>query len=370
MHIVTRLKSSENLKILSFGIILFVFLNYQPIVGLVQRMVPPNLANRRVVEAQGVVNPDEVCIKEQVNNVSDVIVDPIEEGNVPPQDYKIAFVGDTGSGDNFQDVLDLISSEGADLVLHQGDMDYIEDEAGSILFQARVLSTLPDTPYLGSDGNHDNWEWYIDFFNDQLESIGKGHKDVTTSNYTVIHHGIRFVFSEEGGNDEFIDASLRNDDQLWKICSWHKNQTAMQVGNKNNGQGWGDYEVCQQYGAIIATAHEHSYSRTRTLSDVVNQIVDVDCGAADEVCVEPGMTFVFVNGLGGKSIRTQQRCFPSTFPYGCNGEWASIYSADQGAEYGVLFIEFYVDGNPNKASAYFKNISGTIIDQFTITSGN
>jgi hypothetical protein len=34
--------------------------------------------------------------------------------------------------------------------------------------------------------------------------------------------------------------------------------------------------------------------------------------------------------------------------------------------YGALFIRFYVDGNPNKAYAYFKDVSGRIVDTFTI----
>jgi PKD repeat protein len=78
---------------------------------------------------------------------------------------------------------------------------------------------------------------------------------------------------------------------------------------------------------------------------------------------------VFVSGLGGRGIRDQLRCLPATYPYGCSGEWASIYTASQGADEGALFIEFYVDGNPRKGRGYFKDISGEVIDQFTIWSG-
>jgi hypothetical protein len=83
--------------------------------------------------------------------------------------------------------------------------------------------------------------------------------------------------------------------------------------------------------------------------------------------VAPGATFVFVSGLGGKSIRDQKRCLPTTFPYGCNGEWASIYTSNQGAIPGALFIQFHVNGDPNMARGYFKNVNGAIVDQFTIT---
>ena len=86
------------------------------------------------------------------------------------------------------------------------------------------------------------------------------------------------------------------------------------------------------------------------------------------VRVTRGATFVLVSGLAGQSIRNQDRCLPTSYPYGCKGEWASIYTSDQNARYGALFIEFNVDGDPNKARGYFKDVGGRVVDQFTVTS--
>jgi hypothetical protein len=36
-------------------------------------------------------------------------------------------------------------------------------------------------------------------------------------------------------------------------------------------------------------------------------------------------------------------------------------------EFGALFIDFHVDGDPRKARAYFKTVSGAVIDAFEIT---
>ncbi len=33
---------------------------------------------------------------------------------------------------------------------------------------------------------------------------------------------------------------------------------------------------------------------------------------------------------------------------------------------GVMFIDFYVDGDPNKAYGYFKTIDGDVVDEFEI----
>ena len=131
---------------------------------------------------------------------------------------------------------------------------------------------------------------------------------------------------------------------------------------------WSPYENCRRWGAIIATAHEHSYHRSKTLVHTLTQTVDPTCSEPNALCVRPGRTFVFVSGLGGRDIRNQDRCLPTTFPYGCNQEWANIYTSDQAAEYGALFITFNVDGDPRQAHGYFKNINHEIIDEFDITA--
>ncbi len=134
--------------------------------------------------------------------------------------------------------------------------------------------------------------------------------------------------------------------------------------------GWSVYEACKDLGAIIATAHEHSYQRTRTLTSMKDLAVDASCADPNALCIatgSPGRSFAFVSGLGGHSVRDQTRCLPAAFPYGCKGAWAKIYTATQGATFGALFIVFNIDGDPTKAHGYFKNINGQIVDRFEIT---
>ena len=300
----------------------------------------------------------------------------------PPPDFKVAFIGDTDYGTDFEAVLNLIKAEGADLVLHQGDLAYTSDAAG---FFAKIDAALGSTfPYLASIGNHDTGSWYsncggsngcyTDFLTQRMaaNSIVPDDPDLDDEKYAVTYQGLRIVFVGQNGNNEefnqFITDQMAGDDHIWKICDWHRNQQAMQVGGKSDQMGWDVYENCLNLGAIIATGHEHSYSRTRTLISAENQTVDPDCSEAGAVCVEKGKTFVFVSGLGGRSIRDQSRCLPATFPYGCNQEWASIYTSNQGAKYGALFITFHVDGDPYKARGYFKNVDGEVIDEFDITA--
>jgi hypothetical protein len=308
-------------------------------------------------------------------------------GPIPTDpNLKVAFVGDSGDGENFIRVLGLIKSESAVMVMHQGDFDYVHDPKG---FFATVDSILgPDFPYFASVGNHDNDSWkegcsnpnrcYTAFLRNRMARIGAipDDPDLDDEMYAVTYRGLKMVFVGQDGPSygdgiyaPYLQDQLATDDHIWRICSWHKNQNAMQVGGKDDEMGWKVYETCKDLGAIIATAHEHSYQRTKTLTSMQNQIVDASCSSPANLCVgsgSPGRSFVFVSGLGGASVRSEQRCLPAAFPYGCHGEWARIYTRDQGATFGALFITFNIDGDPRKAQGYFKNINGEIIDTFEI----
>jgi phytase-like protein/calcineurin-like phosphoesterase family protein len=308
-------------------------------------------------------------------------------GLIPTEpNLKVAFIGDSRNGAGFRRVLELIKSEGAHMVLHQGDFDYAGNARA---FFATIDSVLGrDFPYFASVGNHDVGSWredcsvrdgcYATFLKTRMARIGVTPDDPHFDNqmYSVTYRGLKLVFvgeREAGAGDSvyapYIQGELATDDHIWKICSWHKNQRAMQVGNKVDAMGWRVYETCKDLGAIIATAHEHSYHRTRTLTSMEDQIVDPSCSDPETICIargSPGKSFVFVSGLGGSSVREQERCLSPTFPYGCKQEWARIYTRSQGATFGALFIIFNIDGNPATAEGYFKNVNGQIVDRFAI----
>jgi len=295
-----------------------------------------------------------------------------------PTTVKVAFVGDQGVNNNAKAVLQLIKDEGAEMVLVQGDLGYSSESnpQSAIDWENQINDILgPDFPLFAAIGNHDqgNWPLYQQMLYERLSRIDGATCIGDLGVKSACHYkGLFFILSGAGtkGSDHatYIKDELALDHSTWRICSWHKNQREMQVGGKGSSVGWGPYEECRQGGALIATAHEHSYQRTKTLINTETQTVDPAWPDPDNLRVTPGSTFVFVSGLGGASVRDQERCFPTTFPYGCNGEWANIYTSDQGATYGALFIDFGVDGNPSKARGYMKNIAGEIIDTFEVLS--
>ncbi|MEJ7733936.1 MAG: metallophosphoesterase [Polyangiaceae bacterium] len=285
----------------------------------------------------------------------------------------VAFIGDSGKGNNFKSVLDLVIAEQADAVIHNGDFDYGLDP--DAFFSVVDTALGADYPYFASVGNHDapSWTDYSAYLVDHMDKVGvtPDDPDLSDQKFAFLYQGLRFVFVGENGENaefaEFIADQLDPAADEWKICGWHKNQNAMQIGGKGNEMGWDVYENCRLAGAIITTGHEHSYERTKTLVSMEQQTVDETCSGVAETCVSPGRTMAIVSGLGGVGIRDQERCAPATPPYGCKGEWASIYASDQGATYGALFIEFNTGGNPKKAHGYFKNVDGVVIDDFIIT---
>jgi hypothetical protein len=293
----------------------------------------------------------------------------------PPHELKIAFIGDQGAGAGAVAVLQLIAAEGAQAVVHAGDFDYGDDPAA---WDARISSVLgADFPYFAAAGNHDESRFYAtNGYQDKLqERMGRlgiawsGDLGVA-SEFTW--QGIHFVMTAPGvfgpGNglfDLYIRDRFAATGATWRISTWHKNMHLMQTGEKGNETGWGVYEESRRAGALIATGHEHSYSRTHLLSSMQLQTV---ASTGEPLVLVPddpatgedeGRSFVFVSGLGGRSIRNQDLA----------GDWfASVYTSTQGATHGALFGVFHVDGDPRLARFYFKDVVGNRVDEFTVRS--
>jgi hypothetical protein len=278
---------------------------------------------------------------------------------------KIGFIGDTSTGTNFRSVLTLVKNEGAAALVVEGDMSY---SASPSTWWSDVNTVLGSSfPVFISRGNHDDTSW-SGYLPQAAAHLGGATREAGAhdANYKTTFRGLVIATVRVGDTGARITPFLQNDPHIWKICQWHHNQQAMQVGGKTDEMGWDVYETCRQQGAIIETGHEHSYSRTKTLTSMTNQVVDPTCSSASSLCIGPGRTFANVVGLGGNSVRAQTRCLPATPPYGCNGEWASIYTSNQSATHGAQFIVFN-DTGPKHASGYFKNINGVTVDTFTIT---
>lgn len=294
----------------------------------------------------------------------------------PPANFKVAFVGDQGLNTNAVAVLNLIKSEGAQAVLHSGDFDYADNPAA---WEAQINGVLgADFPYFATIGNHDMAAWrgsggYQQYLTNRFNRLGVSWEGDLGVQSSFHYRGIFFVLTapglagfDSGVSDIYIKERLAADRSLWSVCSWHTNMRLMQAGGKPDEAGWGVYEEARKGGAIIATAHEHSYSRTHLLSSMSSQTV---ASTSNTLTLTKGQSFAFVSGLAGLSIRPQL----------ISGDWwANIYASTclsgdpacrPGATHGALFGVFNVDGRPDKAFFYFKDIDGRVVDSFTLISG-
>lgn len=303
-----------------------------------------------------------LLVKEDANLNTNTVINELANKKTKGG-YTVAFIADSGLDKDSQAVLRLIRDEGTDLVLHQGDFNYQDDPD---TWDQQINNILgEDFPFLASIGNHDiaAWAGYQKKLEDRLERT----TDITCTGdigvkATCTYQDILIVLSGVGTigseHETYLQEQLANSDSTWKICSWHKNQKLMQVGDKKDEVGWQAYEICRKAGAIIATGHEHSYSRTYLMDNFETQSIVNFSSTLD---LKPGQSFAFVSGLAGKSIRSQEDKLAD------NPWWASVYTSDQNANYGALFCTFDDKGN-GQASCYFKDIEGNIVDQFELTS--
>ncbi|MDF3067107.1 MAG: hypothetical protein K0R38_2708 [Polyangiaceae bacterium] len=312
-------------------------------------------------------------------------------GGTPQNDVLIAFIGDQGNGSNADAVLNLIKNEGAEATVHNGDFDYANNPSA---FENRVNAILGSNyPYYAVIGNHDAAAW--GGTNGYAAKLAARVARVPSMNCSgeigvkanCNFRGVHFVQSCIGTGElrstcnanaadqvNFIQSSLAASTAPFKICSWHKNQNDMQTGSKGNEVGWQAYQKCVGAGAIVSTGHEHSYSRTGILTNIGNATNHgVIAGAWSTPEVFPNHSFVFVSGLGGVDIRDFEASSHNDDTW-----WATTYASNRwykngalqpstSATYGALFINFHDGGNTKRATAYFKDLSGRMIDQFTIT---
>ncbi|MHC4141222.1 MAG: metallophosphoesterase family protein [Planctomycetota bacterium] len=165
---------------------------------------------------------------------------------IPPDGFKIAFIGDQGLGPDAQAVLQLIADEGADAVVHSGDFDYDDNPRAWDQQISEILG--PCFPYFASVGNHDDQGFYgpggyQEMLADRMSCLGLAWDGDLGARSTHTYQGILFVLTAPGvfGDGDldyapYIRDQLAASDAIWRISSWHKLMEAMQVGGKSDDE--------------------------------------------------------------------------------------------------------------------------------------
>ncbi len=119
------------------------------------------------------------------------------------RNLKVAFIGDSGYGSGAEDVLRLIKAEGADIVVHSGDMWYGgENDSDADKWNAMVNNILgPAYPYFSSVGNHDSGSWshYQTLFQNRLNQIPEANCTGDLGvNSSCTYKGLFFILTGPG----------------------------------------------------------------------------------------------------------------------------------------------------------------------------
>ncbi len=271
----------------------------------------------------------------------------------------IAMFGDQGTTDNSKKVLQMVKSEGTELLIINGDFDYKNDPKAWQQMNETILGK--NFPVVAVAGNHDmpSWQEYQTIVAQWEKHPGLSCSGIPGVETTCVYKGITIVSTTPGlfndlNHTQYIDNALFGKTG-WKICSWHKNMAAMQTGGKGDATGWGVYEACRKNSALITTGHEHAYARTFLLSNIEHQTI-ADFNQSD-MTIEKGKTVVVLSGLGGISSR----------PLIHDGAWwANKQNANTGATAGAFFCTFRIAGHPDVAECYFKDIYKGVLDRFTL----
>jgi hypothetical protein len=318
-------------------------------------------------------------------------------GTAGHPDLIVAFIGDQDN--NFTDpanapakkVLDLIVSEGAQAVVHNGDFDYENDPSGWVGMINTALGS--NFPYYAVVGNHEAAASaaYLQAIQARANDIPQ-MRDYCTGTHGLAtscdFKGIRLVQSCVGldeinaalcdedlpGPSEYIRQSLDDGNSIWRVCNWHKVQAQMSVSDNVDEVGWQPYNECMDAGAIIITAHSHTYARTFTLTDIDNPTNKGQgvFGTASEMQVGAGKTFVLVAGIGGRglyNVKTNpvpEAWWASYFTNNARLQSGSTQQVPHTGRQGALFIKFNVGGDPRRAEGWVKDTSLQTLDSFTI----
>ncbi len=263
------------------------------------------------------------------------------------------------------------------MVLHQGDLDY-EDKPSEWIAQIdNVLG--PTFPYFVSVGNHDctdgydcngpsKWPDYQALLEERTAAI----EGVTCAGKlgwlsACSYKGLFFTFAStpsivlatsRGPTVDFFRDQLANSTSRWRVCSFHKPHPLISDPTSDYANvGWELFETCRNAGAIVATAHIHTYARTHQVNNFETQSTTAE---ASPIAIGSGSTVAFISGLGGHSVHDVA---PDAVAH-------PIWAVAPGgiANFGALFCTFNVGGVANQGSCYFKDVNGVVHDAFDIES--
>lgn len=257
-----------------------------------------------------------------------------------------------------------------------GDLGYEETDPPD--FVGLATSYLPGVPIIVARGNHENaadWALYSPL-------LAEHNLKFPWINCTGIHgedelcevDGVSIALSNvDDTNDHFrindlYQRLLTRTPGNWVVCGWHHNLFNFTNGNKFDFVPEAAYEVCRDAGGFIVNAHDHSYTRSCTVTDFFNPLLTADC--ANELRVGNGETFVAVNGRGGRNMSAtgagrEARGWIDSY-ITTSGSMKNGITGPGNSDPGALFVTFGGSQPVDEARAVYLDSKLREMDRFTI----
>lgn len=288
-----------------------------------------------------------------------------------PINTTIAIFGDQGLSNNAVAVLNLVTSEGAEAIIHVGDFDYVSSPSQ---WDELISNNLGETfPYYSVLGNHDATSFLIPNGYQQKiwerlnrTSLADQCRGDVGYSYVCSYKGITFALTNPGLFQSgpqaatFVQEAMDTFGGQIRLSGWHLVQTLYQVEAKPNEATFDIYEQSRKSGAMILTAHCHNYARSKTMLRLTSSPA---ISSEQTNTIKPGQTIVTVTGTGGESIRS---CVENL----ALANWWNATGCNVNLNFGALFCKFNYNGENDKAFCYFKQIDGEIIDEYVVKFEN
>lgn len=300
----------------------------------------------------------------------------------PPSDFKIAFVGDMGTGPRAEAMARFMREEGAEMLVHAGGLGTDSSEPGD--FYDMVLQQFAnykvEVPVVTALGAEDFATWSAE---EAIEEAGRFADNMGTCSgihgvrQVCTHRGVTVVSVSPGAfgchHARFVRESFAKHPSMWRVCVFHQTQQHMQVSGLSDSAGWDVYEECRKAGAITVTGNNHAYARSYEMNSTTHQgVVSKDAARPIELRPEgmgrPGSNFVAVVGTGGSRLDS----FEDT-PYRHLPHWAVTLAdstvTDPHLQHGALFCTLGAGGSPRVGRCYFKERESELVrDEFELAS--
>eukprot|EP01127_Copromyxa_protea_P020570 TRINITY_DN68_c0_g1_i1.p1 TRINITY_DN68_c0_g1~~TRINITY_DN68_c0_g1_i1.p1 ORF type:complete len:404 (-),score=92.90 TRINITY_DN68_c0_g1_i1:101-1312(-) len=336
--------------------------------------------------------PDQAGQADKVDEVNEE--DKLDEGPIVEtyETITVAFIGDTVLDPPKEELVTLLEKNNIDFLFHGGDIAYIKD-AKAAWSSFVDLDFLRSVPIVATAGNADVAEWnmftsVLKTHNDQTSASQEGkfrcsgiaglQSSCTADGIVVVQivtePSMRKAAEAAGfrlpmNNNKFIkDTFQATKNTTLRVCHFHHPFVDYKVDMpRTDIVNVVEYDTCRQQGAMIVSAHDHIYARTKLMINYETHRMFRPTKPDEEPFkLRGGNSFSVISGLGGKSTVAVNPQLAGT------AWWAKVWPENdhptRNSQVGALICTVPTTPDVGKVECRFESGEGETIDSFSFVT--